>query len=175
MRLPFQTFRFCPQCGKPVPEPLAQPIHRCGACGFVYFFNPASAAGVFLSHPDRGLLFLRRARDPARGKLAVPGGFIDYGESAEAGLRREILEEIGVTVDALRFLCSQPNSYEYLGIAYPVVDLFFTATLPSAATPQPLDDVASLCWLHPSEVRHEELAFPSLRAAFQNLHPPSTD
>jgi ADP-ribose pyrophosphatase YjhB (NUDIX family) len=165
--LPFQAFDFCPSCGDRLRAPLPKPVLRCVGCGFVFFFNPAVAAGAFLHHPTRGLLFLRRARDPARGKLGVPGGFIDYHETAEAGLQREIYEETALRIHTLNFLCSQPNSYEFLDITYPVLDLFFTGSIPSDAVARPLDDVDSLCWLQPHEVAPSELAFPSLRAAWQ--------
>jgi mutator protein MutT len=135
----------------------------------VLFFNPAVSGAAFLRNTFGELLFLRRAHEPARGKLGLPGGFIDYGETAEQGLRREIREEIGVESITLQFLCSQVNRYEYYGITYPVVDLFFTGRLPSQASPQCLDGVDGLHWLMPEAVELDSLAFPSLRAAFRNL------
>ena len=68
---------------------------------------------------------------PRQGFLAVPGGFVDFNESAEEAVVRECREEIGVTVQGARFLCSAPNIYEYKGIVYRTCDLFFTAELPS--------------------------------------------
>ena len=169
LALPFEHFRHCPRCGKKSGESPRKPVFRCPSCDFMLFFNPAVAAGAFLHDPERGLLFLRRAREPARGMLALPGGFIDYHETAEDGLRREIREEVGLEVGELRFLCSQVNRYEYRDIVYPVVDLFFTASCPREAAPRAMDGVEAICWLHPGEVRPEELAFPSIRAAFGQL------
>jgi len=166
---PFEIFRYCPKCGEGPVTPPVEPVFRCAACGFVFFFNPAAAAGAFL-HDDTGrLLFLRRAKEPARGKLALAGGFIDYDETAEAGLRREIREEIGLEVGSMDYLCSEVNRYRYLDIDYPVVDLFFTAAVPADARPQKLDGVDDLCWVRPEELLLEDLAFPSIRAAFRRL------
>jgi len=172
---PFEVFEYCPKCGRGPVAPPRDPAFRCALCGFVFFFNPAAAAGAFL-HDDTGrLLFLRRAKEPARGKLALAGGFIDYEETAEVGLRREIREEIGLEVGPLDYLCSQVNHYLYLGINYPVVDLFFTAAIPPSAAPQKLDGVDDLHWTRPEGLELDDLAFPSIRAAFQQLRSRGTN
>jgi len=72
------------------------------------------------------LLLIRRAKEPGRGLLGVPGGFVEIGESAELSARREAGEETGIEVEGLRFLGSWPNLYEWRGVAYPVVDIYFT-------------------------------------------------
>jgi ADP-ribose pyrophosphatase YjhB (NUDIX family) len=74
---------------------------------------------------------------PAKGKLAVPGGFIDIGETAEDGLRREIREEVNLAPGELRYLCTQVNDYVYRDINYPVLDLYFVGRVnPSRASPR---------------------------------------
>jgi len=169
VNLPYTHFRHCPRCGHAASTPPAQPVFTCDGCQFVLFFNPAIAGAAFLRNAACQFLFLCRANEPAKGKLGLPGGFVDYGETAEQGLHREIREEIGVDVGTLTFLCSQENHYEYRGTTYPVVDLFFTGQLPSQATPQCLDGVDDLRWLRLDEVDPDTLAFPSLRAAFQHF------
>jgi 8-oxo-dGTP pyrophosphatase MutT (NUDIX family) len=149
--------------------PPAEPVFRCSHCRFVLFFNPAVAGAAFLRNPAGELLFLRRAHEPAQGKLGLPGGFVDYHETAEQGLAREIREEIGIDAGPFTFLCTQVNRYEYQDTVYPVVDLFFTSDLPVDAQPRCLDAVDDLRWLRPEDVDVNSLAFPSLRAAFQHL------
>ena len=73
MSLPYEHFRFCPRCGSKVEAPV-EPVFRCSACDFVLFFNPAVAGGAFLFNAAGALLFLVRAKDPAQGKLGLPGG-----------------------------------------------------------------------------------------------------
>jgi ADP-ribose pyrophosphatase YjhB (NUDIX family) len=54
---------------------------------------------------DGGLLTVRRAIDPGKGKLTFPGGFVNYGESWQQAGVRELQEETGIT------LC-EPNELE---------------------------------------------------------------
>ena len=89
-------------------------------------------------------LFIRRAKEPAMGKLALPGGFIDEGETAEEGIRREFTEEVGFAPGAIDFLCSRPNLYLYKEVTYPVLDFFFVARSCGDEIPEPLDGVASV-------------------------------
>lgn len=164
---PSLCFRFCPRCAAERPStPPLEPF-RCGACGFLYYFNPAVASAAILLDPHGSALFIRRAKEPAKGKLGMAGGFIDIGETAEEGLRREVREEVNLELDSIQFLCSQPNSYEYQGVTYPVLDLFFVARTLSPARAAALDAVESFCWLDPRTVDPGELAFPSMQEAMR--------
>jgi len=124
------------------------------------------AAGVMVEDREGRLLLVRRAKEPAQGLLGVPGGFVDIGESAEASARREVFEETGVEVEGLRFLGSWPNLYEWRGISYPVVDLYFTGRTRDGATASARHEVEEVLWLRLDEVDPEALAFPTTRAAF---------
>ena len=163
---PATLFRFCPSCGSPRQPDESQPI-QCSACGLRLYLNTTCATAAFLVRPDGKVLFIRRAKDPAAGKLAIPGGFIDAGETAEEGLRREFMEEVAMTPADLRFLCSHPNSYYYKGVTYPVLDFFFTARTTGDEVPEALDGVASCTWLHPETVDPAEIAFPSMVFALE--------
>ena len=124
---------------------------------------------MFIGRPDGRMLFIIRGKDPGRGKLAPPGGFIDLGETAEVAAQREVREEVGLELQDLRFLCSQPNSYLYCGVTYPVLDLFFTATVAADTEAIPLDAVTAVRWLDPGSLDPEELAFTSMQKAFRRL------
>jgi len=116
------------------------------------------------------MLFIRRAKEPAKGFLAPPGGFVDVGERVEEAVRREVREEVGLEITPPQFLGSFPNSYPYLGVTYPVLDFFLTADAVNPAAAQALDDVESFCWRDPlREITPEELAFPSMHDALRLL------
>jgi ADP-ribose pyrophosphatase YjhB (NUDIX family) len=163
---PSSFYHHCPRCGARQPAPPAGGApFTCVTCGFTLYFNAATAVAVFIQRPDGRTLFIRRAREPARGRLAPPGGFVDLGETVEAAARREIREEVGLELQDLAFLCSHPNSYLYREVTYPVLDVFFTASVRDATQARALEDVDSIAWLDAQTVPLEELAFPSMRAA----------
>jgi 8-oxo-dGTP diphosphatase len=53
---------------------------------------------------DRRVLLIRRKNEPFKGEYALPGGFVDIGETVEAACRREALEETGLEIDRLRLV-----------------------------------------------------------------------
>lgn len=116
--------------------------------------------------PAGNLLFLKRAKNPSKGLLGMPGGFIDAGETAEEALTREIQEEIGLHVHELRYLVSFPNLYRYQGVAYNVLDFFFVAFLDDfAAAAGAPDEVEEIVVLAPEAIDPERIAFPSMQKA----------
>jgi ADP-ribose pyrophosphatase YjhB (NUDIX family) len=88
----------CSFCGAAFAEDQAWP-RACAACGNVTYRNPIPVA-VLLLPVDDGLLAIRRTIEPHIGKLALPGGYVNFGESWQEGAARELLEETGITIDA---------------------------------------------------------------------------
>ena len=163
-------FRFCRSCGQPGGDWLRDQEFRCGSCGFRYFQSVATACGVLIEH-EGAVLFLVRAQEPSRGKLGLVGGFLDPGEDLERGLAREVKEEIGAEVTGLSFLGSFPNRYRFGGVTYHTCDVYFRGSLATPADQLITDpgEVTEVRWLSPSEVREEDLAFPSLRMLWTSL------
>jgi ADP-ribose pyrophosphatase YjhB (NUDIX family) len=87
----------CSYCGATFAE--GQPWPRlCAACGNTTYLNPTPVAVVLLPVDD-GLLLVRRAIPPHVGKLALPGGYVNLGETWQEAGAREVLEETGVVID----------------------------------------------------------------------------
>ena len=166
---PAEHFRYCPRCGVIRADMSPTTPMRCTNCKLTYYFNPTVTAAAFVFDDRDRVLFIRRAKDPAAGMLGVPGGFIDIGETAEEGLRREVREEVGLEIDGVQYLGSCTNEYYYQEVTYPVVDLIFSARAIRPELALPLDAVAGLEWRKVQDVQQEELAFPSLKMGLQIL------
>jgi NAD+ diphosphatase len=164
------AFRLCPSCAAPDPDFLDGKKWLCRACGFEYFHNVATAVGVILDHRGR-IVLLERALDPGKGKLGLPGGFVDPGERAEDAVMRECVEEIGWAPPSLSFLASFPNVYPYGGIEYRTCDFYFYYRFPDEAPmPRiaPRDGESVSIRLAPlGEIGAVDLAFGSLARAVE--------
>jgi ADP-ribose pyrophosphatase YjhB (NUDIX family) len=87
----------CSFCGARYPENLGWP-RTCPACGHTAYRNPLPVAVVLVPVGD-GLLVIRRLVEPRVGQLALPGGYINFGESWQEAGAREVMEETGVSID----------------------------------------------------------------------------
>lgn len=100
------THRFCSCCG--APSLMAQAGYRrdCPACGAQHFPRTDPVAIMLTVDGDRALL----GRQPhfAPGMYSCLAGFIEPGETAEAAVRRETLEESGIRVGRVAYHASQP-------------------------------------------------------------------
>jgi ADP-ribose pyrophosphatase YjhB (NUDIX family) len=67
-------------------------------CGQISYVNPVPVA-VTLLPVDGALLLIRRSIEPRTGELALPGGFVDLGETWQQAAVRELWEETGVRAD----------------------------------------------------------------------------
>lgn len=169
MKHPLEKFHFCPCCGSSRFEVNDFKSKGCADCGFTFYHNAAAATvAVILNHRGE-LLVTRRAFDPGRGTLDLPGGFVDAGETAEEGVVREVAEETGGKVRVEKFLFSLPNTYEYSGFTVHTTDFFFSCRLFDETALFAHDDAAELLWKPLSGIRVEEFGLSSIATGVARL------
>ena len=96
--------KFCPVCGTLLhlrEHPIDGPVLYCGTCDDYRFpiFSTAISAVVLDATGERMLLIRQYGEDDP----VLVAGYVDKGETAENAVRREIREELGMTVRELRY------------------------------------------------------------------------
>ena len=69
---------------------------RCSICEWIYYQNPVPVVACLVLNKDNKLLLIKRGVEPAMGKWALPGGYVEIDESLEAAGKRELQEETGI-------------------------------------------------------------------------------
>jgi NAD+ diphosphatase len=100
-----RTSRFCPVCGGPV-EGFDGWGRRCGACSYTRYPQVSPVAIVLIHDGGRRVLLTTKPGWGARYSLVA--GFVEPGESGEECAAREVREEVGVEVEEVRYVGSQP-------------------------------------------------------------------
>lgn len=160
---PENVFKFCPRCGSAKFLAKSNKEMHCNACGFRYFLNPAAAVAVLINNASGQLLLTRRRHAPAAGMLDLPGGFVDKSETAEDAIMREIMEELNLRVDDMRFFGSFPNEYLFDGIVYFTLDIVFECTIGNFEPLRPADDVVSCEFTDPEKINLNEIGLDSVK------------
>lgn len=163
--LGYTKFRFCPRCGNQSLSILDQNGMACDCCDLKYFHNAAAAVACILVSPQ-GVVLAERTCEPSKGLLDLPGGFVNYNESLEEALRRELLEELNIRISKFRYLVSIPNEYTYDDITYFTTDSIFLVEWSETFTLKPNHEIARIQFVRIDEIEMNKLAFSSTRKAF---------
>ena len=161
------AWRFCPRCATELDRTHAPSRVGCSACGFVGYANSAPCVCAIVEDDVGRVLLGRRAVAPDRGLWDTPGGYLEEHEHPLVGLRRELLEETGLSVEPTRFLGIWMDTYGDAPDANATLNIFWTARI-VAGEPVAADDVGELRWFDPDELPSaDELAFSLLPSVFE--------
>lgn len=126
---------FCSACGAQSGPAMAGWQRDCPACGAHHFPRTDPVVIMLVTHGNRALM----GRSPGwpEGMYSCLAGFVEPGETIEAAVRREVLEESGIHIAEVRYLASQP---------WP-----FPASLMMGCAAQAVDDAITV---DPAELEH---------------------
>lgn len=137
-----------------IPEGEDRERLICGDCGYIAYENPKIVVGSVVSEDGR-IMLCRRAIEPRRGFWTLPAGYMELGETAEEGAKREAWEEARARLELNGVLAI----YSIARIGQ--VQIIYRAHLAEpgfAPGPESLD-VRFFAW---EEIPWDELAFPSV-------------
>jgi 8-oxo-dGTP diphosphatase len=117
--------------------------------------NPTPTVDVILQR-DSKVLMIRRKKDPFKGQLALPGGFVNEGETAEDAMKREAMEETSLEVEPIEILgiYSDPKRdprKHILTVAFVGIIV--------GGTDKAGDDAESIEWVELADIERKQIAF----------------
>lgn len=117
--------------------------------------NPTPTVDVILQRQSR-ILMVRRKKDPFKGQLALPGGFVNEGETAEAAVKREAMEETSLEVEPIEILgvYSDPKRDPRKHI----LTVVFVGIIVGGSD-RAGDDAESIEWVDLADIEKQQIAF----------------
>ena len=164
---PASSWQFCPYCGKKSFRASDENYMKCDTCQKKFYINASSAVACIIENCSGEILFTRRAFDPAKGMLDLPGGFINLEETAEDAVKREVKEELNLDIESVQYIGSSPNRYLYEGMVYFTLDMGFKCAVANFEKIQVADDVDGYVFLTQKRIDLQKIAFPSVRNILQ--------
>lgn len=155
---PTEPYRYCPVDATALEKSGDSPTGmQCPECGRSWYRNPSPSTGCAIVENGRVLVTVR-AGEPEKGRVDVPGGFLEPGEHPVDALVREVREELGIEIDDIVGpLVIATHTYGEDG---PFVLALGFAARPAEGDPTPADDVASFRWVSADELDNLDFAWP---------------
>jgi ADP-ribose pyrophosphatase YjhB (NUDIX family) len=121
----------------------------------VKYSNPTPTVDVILQRGSK-VLMIRRKKDPFKGQLALPGGFVNEGETVEDAMKREAMEETSLEVEPIDILgvYSDPRRDPRKHI---MTTVFVGIILGGSGKAR--DDAASIEWIELADIERQQIAF----------------
>lgn len=160
---PSKALKYCPFCGSHRFVWDGFKAHNCEDCKQRLYTNEAGAVVAWIENDKKEVLCTVRKFEPAKGKLDLPGGFIDLGETAEEAVIREVKEEVNLDINNIEFFCTLPNTYIYKGLTYFTIDIVFRCKADNLDNLQAGDDVASYVFRNLNDIQPDEIGLDSIR------------
>jgi ADP-ribose pyrophosphatase YjhB (NUDIX family) len=154
---------YCSHCGQKtivrIPEGDHLPRRLCDHCGVIHYENPRIVVGCVPEHEGH-IILCRRAIEPRHGFWTVPAGFMENGETLEAGAARECHEEAlaKVAVGSLLALVNIPGAQQ--------VHVFFRARLLEPGFGAGVESLETRL-VDPADIPWHDIAFPSTTFALR--------
>lgn len=138
---------FCEVCGTKLGQ-TSELVWHCSKCSAHRYANPKPCVDIALFDENNHVLMAVRAVDPDKGKMDLPGGFMEIDETLEQALYREVEEELGLAPEDFTkpvYVSSRTHDYEFEGGIHKNIVMLFCARLNAPKSKiKPRDDVAAV-------------------------------
>lgn len=160
---PLKVLKYCPKCSSAKFEKSGERSLKCTDCGFHFFINSAAAVAVLVTDGTGKLMLVTRGVEPNYGKLDLPGGFVDPGETVENAVQRELLEELGLKIKSFSYIGSAPNEYIFSDYTVFTLDLAFKVIPETIEGLKPMDDILDYKFYTEEEINYDDIPALSIK------------
>lgn len=119
-------FSYCETCGSMLIKNLDNDKklrYYCQSCNRIVYRNSKPSVGALILNDRNNILLTKRNKEPFKNYWDIPGGFLEFGEDPEDGLKRELKEELNLAISNIS-LC-KVFIEEYNGKNDYVLNLFY--------------------------------------------------
>jgi len=169
MMHPLHQFKYCPKCGSDKFIENNFKSKRCENCGFIYYFNSCSSTIALIINSNEELLVATRAKEPVKGTLDLPGGFVDMYETGEEAVTREVKEETNLDVTEVKYLYSTINIYTYSGFDVHTLDLVYLCKVNNTENIKAEDDVSELRFIKIKDLNPDLFGLESVKGVIEKI------
>ena len=153
--------KFCHVCGGKLATSKGN-SQWCEQCQQDYYFNPRPCIEMILFNEAGEVLVSERGQEPAKGMSDIPGGFVDFNETLDEALEREVKEELGLNPDDYsepHYVMSWYGNYPWGKETVKTVMADFTADLKAGRRPEAKDDVASVSFVPIDQLSKQNFSY----------------
>ncbi len=168
------NYKHCPVCGDKLliskHEEDQAPVCQNPNCRFIFWQNPKPCSSIIIPDEQGRVLMTVRGIQPDKGKLDLPGGFLNESEPPEGGAKREAHEELGIDIEIVKCVGFAIDTYTSHGgkITGHTLNIGLEAKIISGE-PQALDEITAIKWIDPQNPPLDRLAFTN-NAYFLKMH-----
>lgn len=158
---------YCRRCGAKFTDKNNH-IYKCSNNHTIYA-NSSPAVAIILTNQNGDVVVTKRATEPKKGLLDLPGGYCDGPENLEDAIERELQEELGLAVSQYTkpsYLCSYIDYYDYADECLPFLSTIFTAQLTEEVAIQANDDVEDAYFVPAKDIDANMFCFSNVQKAF---------
>ncbi len=119
---------FCSKCGTQHLEETFP--KKCKSCGLESYQNPIPVVIAVIPVTGGGIVVQQRGISPGKGELALPGGFMELGETPQEAIAREVKEEMGMDVVASKLLGVESNGNKNMVLIFFETEPVETSSVP---------------------------------------------
>lgn len=104
-----QTHQYCGRCGSATTQNPDERAKKCPQCGFISY--PRICPSIIVAVLNDKKILLAHAKGFKDNMYSIIAGFLELGETLEDCVKREVLEEVGISIKNIRYFGSQPWPY----------------------------------------------------------------